>query len=121
MRLKRCRRAAACALLAAWPAFAAPAETEREIAHLLDYIQSSGCTFIRNGEPSDAASARAHVARKYDYLRARVQSAEDFVRLAATQSSISGKPYRVRCGEREMLTGEWLMQELVRHRHRPTR
>lgn len=99
-------------------AAAAGAAAGREIAYLLDYIQSSGCTFVRNGVPSDAPSARAHVARKYDYVRSRVQTAEDFIRLAAAQSSISGEPYRVRCGGQDSLTGAWLTQELARYRSR---
>jgi hypothetical protein len=98
------------------PVPAASTDTEREIAHLLDHIGSSGCTFVRNGAQSDAASARAHVARKYDYVRSRVRSAEDFIRLAATQSSISGEPYHVRCGGQDALTGAWLTQELGRYR-----
>jgi hypothetical protein len=107
------------AMLAALLAGGVPAastDSEREIAHLLDYIQSSGCTFVRNGTPSDAAGARAHVARKYDYVRSRVRSAEDFIRLAATQSSMSGEPYHVRCGGQDSLTNAWLTQELARYR-----
>jgi hypothetical protein len=104
------------AVLLAGPALAASTDTEREIAHLLAHIESSGCTFVRNGAQSDATSARAHVARKYDYVRSRVRSAEDFIRLAATQSSVSGEPYHVRCGGQDALTGAWLTQELGRYR-----
>jgi hypothetical protein len=116
MRLAACFPAAIAAALLAGPVPAASADTEREIAHLLDYVQQSGCTFVRNGTQSDAASARAHVARKYDYVRSRVRSAEDFIRLAATQSSVSGEPYHVRCGAQDSLTGAWLTQELARYR-----
>jgi hypothetical protein len=109
------------AALMAGPVPAASTDTDREIAHLLDYIQSSGCTFVRNGSQSDAATARAHVARKYDYVKSRVRSAEDFIRLAATQSSISGEPYHVRCGGQDSLTGAWLMQELAGYRRSASR
>lgn len=108
--------AAALALALCGPAMSAAADSAREIAHLLDYIQTSGCTFVRNGEAADAPSARAHVARKYDYVSSRVQSAEDFIRLAATRSSVSGEPYRVRCADGEAATGDWLLQELARYR-----
>lgn len=104
------------AVLLAGPVPAASTDPEREIAHLLDYIQSSGCTFVRNGEAADAASARSHVARKYDYVRSRVHTAEDFIRLAATRSSVSGEPYRVRCAGGDAATADWLTQELARYR-----
>lgn len=108
--------AAALTALLAGPVPAASMDTGHEIAHLLDYIQSSGCTFVRNGTPSDAASARAHVARKYEYVRSRVRTAEDFIRLAATQSSVSGAPYHVRCGAAQVRSAEWLARELARYR-----
>jgi hypothetical protein len=98
------------------PSLAAATDTAREVAHLLDYIEASGCTFVRNGSASDATTARRHVERKYDYVKSRVQSAEDFVRLAATRSSVSGEPYQVRRGGEERLTGAWLAQELARYR-----
>ncbi len=108
--------AAALALALAAPVTSAAADTGREIAHLLDYLQTSGCTFVRNGEAADAASARSHVARKYDYVKSRVHTAEDFIRLAATRSSVSGEPYRVRCPGGDAATGDWLTQELARYR-----
>lgn len=99
-----------CASPCAW------ADTSGEITHLLDYIGASGCSFVRNGETSDATTARAHVERKYAYVKSRVSTTEDFIRLAATQSSTSGRPYRVLCGSGEALTGPWLAAELQRYR-----
>jgi hypothetical protein len=97
-------------------AAAAHASPGDEIQHLLDYIGSSGCSFVRNGVESDGAAAREHVATKYAYARSRVRSAEDFIRLAASQSSMTGEPYVVRCGSARSLSEEWLMDELRRYR-----
>jgi hypothetical protein len=92
---------------------ASPAD---EIRHLLDYIGGSGCSFVRNGVESDGAAAREHVAAKYAYARSRVRSAEDFIRLAASRSSMTGEPYVVRCGSTRSLSEDWLMDELRRYR-----
>ena len=71
-----------------------------EIDALFARLAASGCEFERNGSWHDAARAQKHLRRKYDYLLDRdlVPDAESFVARAATESSWSGKPYRVRCG-----------------------
>ena len=104
-------------LLAAltWPA-GAGAAMEQEIGHLMEYITQSDCTFIRNGREYDSAEALEHIAKKYDYVKKRVKKAEDFITWAATKSSMSGKPYLVRCGGEEIPTAEWLKAELARFR-----
>lgn len=93
---------------------ASPAEAE--ISHLLDYLSASPCVFIRNGEASTAPDARAHIERKYQHVGKLVTTAEDFIAYAATRSSVSGQPYRVRCGEREFPSAAWLKEELARYR-----
>ncbi len=103
------------ALLAAGPALAA-GDTGGEVAHLLGYIESSTCTFVRNGASADGKDARGHVERKYRYFRSRITTAEDFIRLAASGSTVSGEPYRVRCAGREQPAAAWLSEELARLR-----
>lgn len=97
-------------------AIEARGSTADEIQHLLDYIGGSGCSFVRNGGESNAAAAREHVATKYGYAQSRVRSAEDFIRLAASRSSLTGEPYVVRCGSARFLSEDWLMDELRRYR-----
>jgi hypothetical protein len=104
------------AVIGAWPARADRVPIEREIAHLMDYIGASTCRFVRNGREYDAAAARAHIQMKYDHVRARILSAEDFIRYAASESSMSGAPYLIRCGPREMFCADWLAAELERYR-----
>jgi hypothetical protein len=101
---------------------ALPAESaegmRQEINHLLQYIESSGCIFIRNGKESTPVEARAHIQKKYDYFRNRVKNTEDFIKYAATKSTISGKPYKVRCNGRETRNADWLHTELDKLRNR---
>ena len=96
-----------------------PAAAQREIDALLARLSDSGCRFQRNGSWHGAADARAHIERKYRYLldRKLVGSAEDFIALAASKSSLSGEAYRVRCGESPAQgSAEWLGAELKRMR-----
>ena len=87
-------------------------QTAKEIDHLLVYISQSTCQFIRNDKSYDAA----HIQKKYDYIQSRIKTTEDFIRYAASQSSMSGKPYRIRCGDETMLCADWLHEELERYR-----
>jgi hypothetical protein len=90
-----------------------------EISYLLEFVGKSGCEFFRNGSWYDSKSAQAHLRYKYDLLAARdqIRTAEDFIEKGATQSSMSGRPYEVRCGSGESIaTNQWLRDELVRYR-----
>ena len=102
--------AVACSLAAAAPSPARP-----EIDALLGRLQASGCSFNRNGSWHDAAEARTHLLRKLAYLEDRdlVQTSEQFIHRAATGSSMSGKPYLVRCGSAAPVESRvWLTNEL---------
>jgi hypothetical protein len=96
-----------------------PAQAQREVDHLLDYVARPGCEFNRNGTWYDGQKAREHLREKYQYLEKRkmVPDAEAFVQRAATESSMSGKAYQVRCnGSAPTPSGPWLMEELKRYR-----
>ncbi len=90
-----------------------------EIQHLLRYIESSGCDFERNGTVYDSGQARSHIERKYDYIESRIDNTEDFIKYAATESSISGEKYHVACNGKRQTSAEWLHDELSRYRANP--
>ncbi|WP_256056074.1 YfeK family protein [Xanthomonas cerealis] len=98
-------------------AAAAPSPVaEREIGALLAALQTSPCRFQRNGSWYPAAEAKAHLQRKYDYLRKRdlAASAEQFIARGASRSSRSGKAYRVACpGQPEQDAATWFAQQLA--------
>ena len=109
------------AALCAGPAVPAQedARTRDEVAHLLDYLGHSGCQFNRNGTWYDAVKAREHLQEKYAYLQKRnlVPDAQAFIDRAGAKSSMSGKPYEVRCGASQPTTSaSWLGAELKRYR-----
>jgi len=107
-------------LLASPCAFAAEdARTHAEVVHLLDYLGRSGCQFQRNGTWYDAQKARAHLEDKYAYLQKRdlVPDAQAFIARAASESSMSGKAYAVKCGDGQAVpSARWLGDELQRYR-----
>ncbi|WP_371228528.1 DUF5329 domain-containing protein [Pseudomonas sp. QE6] len=106
-------------LLACTGAHAAvDAKAQREVTQLLDFVEHSDCRFIRNGSEYPGSEARAHLQKKLDYLENKdlVSSAEDFIERAASKSSMSGKPYRVRCPGGTQDTATWLNTELKRLR-----
>jgi hypothetical protein len=104
----------ACLSISALPSWSE--DRESEIEHLLDYVEHSDCTFIRNDKPYTASTARSHLERKYGYSKSEVKTADQFIKYVGTASSRSGKPYRIRCGEHEYAASEWLATELSRFR-----
>ena len=108
-------------LLGHWPAAhaAPPAIALAEINYLLDFVDRSGCKFYRNGTWYDSHRARSHLRDKYDYLvaRDRIRSAEDFIDQAATQSSVSGEAYQIRCEAGPAVpSNRWLRTALSSYR-----
>ena len=107
------------ALAAPLAALAAPAPAvQEEIKYLLSYIEKSGCEFYRNGSWSDAKTAQGHIQTKYNFLvgRDHVATVSDFIDKAASESSMTGTPYQVRCGRNPpVLSRVWLGEELARH------
>lgn len=93
-----------------------PAPVRAEIDALLGKITASNCQFERNGSWHKAPDARAHLLRKLEYIEKRSETitrTEQFIELAASKSSFSGRPYRVKCGAAEPMTSQaWLNQEL---------
>lgn len=101
-----------CALAHAAPP---PAPVQAEIDALLAGLRGSGCEFQRNGRWHAADEAVAHLQKKRGYLEGRdaIRSTDDFIGLAASESSMSGRPYRVRCAGAPAIDSRvWLQQRL---------
>jgi hypothetical protein len=107
------------ALLAAHAAAQSTRPATDEIQTLLAAMEQSGCEFYRNGSWHNATDARAHLARKLAEVERRhpPRSADEFIDVVATRSSISGEPYRVRCpGVAPIASATWFRQTLERSR-----
>ena len=101
-------------LIGARAADLSPAQSAR-IEYLIGTIESlKNARFIRNGASYDAKTAADHLRLKLRNAGSRVSSAEDFIRYCASQSSISGLPYRIRFSDgRVIFAGDYLRQMLA--------
>lgn len=95
---------------------ARPEAADAEIRHLLEFVTTSHCIFVRSGVEYPPSEARTHLQRKLDYAGERIQTADEFVIELASRSSTTGAEYRVRCGTEELSSRRWLSTELDRFR-----
>ena len=90
----------------------------RLIQQLIELVGSSKeITFIRNGDDATPQAAAKHLRDKYDYFHKDIVTADDFIRLCATRSEMTKKPYEVRFADgRKQAAAEWLASQLKRMR-----
>ena len=104
-----------CLLIAMWSVHCAA--DSAEIEQLIAFVAQTQCEYERNGTRHTGAEAVTHIKKKYDYYREDIETTEDFIRLAAKQSALSGKEYRVHCPNEQSISSEtWLLNELTRIR-----
>jgi hypothetical protein len=90
---------------------------DKTVDYLIESVANSGLTFIRNGSEHTAAEAAALMRRKLAHVKDEVKTPEDFIRLAASQSHLTGKPYLVKWSDGKTLpSAEWLTGLLRKHR-----
>lgn len=98
------------------PAFASES-LDQTIAYLINYVEKSNATFIRNDATHTPAEAAQHVRAKYQHFKNQIKTPEDFIRLSASKSLLTGKPYLVRTIDRKETPLEnWLTAALKEHR-----
>ncbi len=92
-------------------------EMQNEIEHLLNYVENTQCKLERNGDLHSGKYGVKHIKRKYNYFKDKIDSAEKFIELSATKSTMSGKYYMIHCpGKKQQRTQGWLMRELDNYR-----
>lgn len=109
-------------LMPALSGLAAQPAAQVEIARLIDALDNSDCRFERNGKWYEGADAKAHLRRKYEWLRKRDLAATpaQFIARAASSSSVSGRPYHVQCpGGAMQASADWFEQQLQQLRATP--
>ena len=91
---------------------------EQTINYLLDYASKSDATFIRNGQTHTAQEAVDHIKAKYEHFKSEIKTPEDFIRLSASKSLLTGQPYLVRTKDgKEIQLSAWLTDALKAHRN----
>jgi hypothetical protein len=90
---------------------------DESIKFLLDYVAKSDATFIRNGQTHTPQEAVNHIKTKYEHFKSEIKTPEDFIRLSASKSLLTGQPYLVRTVDgKEMHLDAWLTEALKKHR-----
>ena len=102
-----------------WVALACPTtglEFDSRTLALIDAIERlPGARFVRNDKEYAGPAAAKHLRSKWTWQRSSIKTARDFIRLAATSSSQTGRPYLIRFADgRVMKSADFLGNELDR-------
>ena len=104
-----------CCLLLPTIVFAREAKEQARIDFLLRSVETSrGLKFIRNGKSHGAADAARHLRRKLDYGGERIQTAEQFIKHAASESSATGRKYKVQLADGTTVDAETYFTQQLR-------
>jgi hypothetical protein len=88
---------------------------KKKIDFLLSSVENiKGAKFIRNGTEHDGKEAAEHLRSKLKSAGGKVQTADDFIRLCASKSFISGKPYLIRSSDGKTENSEQYFREKLK-------
>jgi hypothetical protein len=98
-------------------AVAGTSNLSQTIQYLLDFVKNSECRFYRNNTEHTAGEAADHMLKKYAHFKDKIKTPEDFIRLTATKSLMSGKLYYVKLKDgKEITSRTWLLKTLEDYR-----
>lgn len=88
-------------------------------ADKIQYLISSaealkGAKFIRNGKAYEARKAGDHLRIKLKAAGYQIKTAEDFIRLCASKSSVSGEPYLIRFPDGSTVKAEFFFRNRLK-------
>jgi hypothetical protein len=87
---------------------------KKKIEFLISSVENlKGAKFIRNGSEYDGKKAAEHLRMKLQNALV-VQTADDFIRLCASKSSITGKPYMIRLSDGKTIKSEEYFREKLK-------
>ncbi len=89
---------------------------KKKIEFLLSSVENlKGAKFIRNGsEYNDGKAAADHLRMKLKTAGSRVKTADDFIRLCASQSYLTGRPYMIRLSNGKTIKSEEYFREKLK-------
>jgi hypothetical protein len=86
-----------------------------KIQFLITSVETlEGARFIRNGSGYDARSASNHLRLKLKAAGNKVKTAEDFINLCASKSSITGEPYLIKFADGTTVKSEIFFREKLK-------
>ena len=88
---------------------------KKEIEFLISSVENlKGAKFIRNGSEYSGQEAAKHLRMKLQRAGAHIQTADDFIRLCASKSYNSGKPYLIRLSNGKTIKAEEYFREKLK-------
>src|ERR1700676_1087030 len=85
---------------------------EKKIDYLIASIETlQNAQFIRNGVAYEAKAAADHLRLKRRGAGDRAATVDDFIRLCASVSSMSGIPYQIRFSDGRVVASETFLRE----------
>jgi hypothetical protein len=88
---------------------------KKKIEYLISSVENlKGAKLIRNGTAHDGKEAAEHLRMKLKNYVGVVQTADDFIRLCASKSDISGKPYLIRLSDGTTIKSEQYFREKLK-------
>ena len=88
---------------------------KEKIEFLISSVENlEGAKFIRNGTEHNGKEAADHLRMKLQSDVGMVQTADDFIRLCASQSYISGEPYLIRFSDGKTIKSEQYFREKLK-------
>jgi hypothetical protein len=85
---------------------------ERKIQYLIAVIENlHDAQFVRNDVAYGGKAAADHLRLKRRNAGSKVATADDFIRLCASVSSMSGTPYQIRFSDGRVVSSEAFLRE----------
>lgn len=87
----------------------------KKIEFLISAVENlKGAKFIRNGTEYNRKEAAEHLRMKLQKAGDRVRTADDFIRLCASKSLLSGKPYMIRSSDGKTIKSAEFFREKLK-------
>jgi len=85
---------------------------KKKIDFLISSVENlKGVKFIRNGSEHDGKEAAKHLRLKLEKAGNNVRTVDDFIRLCASKSYITGKPYMIKFPDGKIISSEKYLRE----------
>ncbi len=94
---------------------------KKKIEFLISSVENlKGVKFIRNGSEHNGKEAAQHLRMKLQNVLV-VETADDFIRLCASKSSVTGKPYMIKLSDGKTIKSEKYFREKLKEYNSTTK
>jgi hypothetical protein len=94
---------------------AEPLSEKAKIEALIERVEKlAGAKFVRNGTEYDAKTAAKFLRGKWQSNGKEIETARQFIEKVGSSSGTTGKPYLIRFSDREVKSGAYFLEELMK-------